>query len=272
MTPVLYVVGLGPGSAALLPPLARRAIRSSSVLVGYSRYLALLPARLLADKKLVSSGMKNEMARCGAALDAVLSGENTALVSSGDPGIYALAGLVYELADQRKLKPEDIAIEVIPGVPALCAAAALLGAPLAHDFAVISLSDLLTAWELIERRIEHALAADFTLVVHNPRSCGRNWQLNKLLELAIAARGKNGCIGLVRNAYRENEHISILTLGDFDPDAADMLSILIVGNSETRVWGAEAGQKGEKQPHGARMYTPRGYLKKYPLERRQGIF
>jgi precorrin-3B C17-methyltransferase len=240
------------------------------VVAGYSRYLALLPQGLLADKKLVHSGMRNEMERCAAAMDAVLSGETAALVSSGDPGIYALAGIVYELADKRKLKPEDLAIEVIPGVPALCAAAALLGAPLAHDFAVISLSDLLTAWEIIERRIEHALAADFTLVIHNPRSRGRNWQLNKLLELAIAARGKNGRIGHVRNAYRENEHISILALGDFDPGAADMLSILIVGNSETRMWG-EAGQKGE-QARGAKMYTPRGYLKKYSVEYGPGIF
>jgi precorrin-3B C17-methyltransferase/cobalt-precorrin 5A hydrolase/precorrin-3B C17-methyltransferase len=237
---------------------------SSAVVVGYSRYLDLLPEALLEGKKLVRSGMRNEIARCNAAMDAVLSGENTALVSSGDPGIYALAGLVYELAGKRKLSPADLSVLVFPGIPALCAAAALLGAPLAHDFAVISLSDLLTDWGTIEKRITHALAADFTLVIYNPRSPERDWQLNKLLELSIAARGEKGYIGLVRNAYREKEQVAILTLGGFNPALADMLSILIVGNSETRVWGGESGQTGQDWLKGARMYAPRGYFKKYP--------
>jgi precorrin-3B C17-methyltransferase len=259
---VLYIVGLGPGSMDLLPPLSRHALMSSRVIVGYTRYIGFISAELLAEKKMVQSGMKDEIGRCNFAIDAVLSGETTTLVSSGDAGIYALAGLVYELAEKRGLKPADLNIEVLPGIPALCAAAALLGAPITHDFAAVSLSDLLTDWSKIEKRIEHALAGDFVLIVYNPRSQKRNWQLNKLLELAIAVRGKDGYIGLVRNAYRENSRVVISTLGEFDPEEVDMLSILIVGNSETRVWGA-VENKENAWSFGARLFTPRGYFKKY---------
>ncbi|MDR2891740.1 MAG: precorrin-3B C(17)-methyltransferase [Deltaproteobacteria bacterium] len=276
----LYVVGLGPGSPDLLPPRALHALEASQVLIGYQRYLDLLPPDLLCTRRLVRSGMTDEISRCNQALDAVLTGETVSLVCSGDPGVYAMAGLVYELAAERGLVcgpaagynalcdsaavsgiEKAIDIRVVPGIPALCAAAALLGAPLMHDFASLSLSDLLTPWELIEKRAECALAGDFVLVIYNPRSGKRTRQLERVLEMALAERGQQGVIGLVRNAERMEQVVELCRLADFDPARADMLSIIFIGNSQTRLLPDVNG--GSNWRLGARMVTPRGYLKKY---------
>lgn len=252
--PTLEVVSLGPGDAALLTPQCRAALDRAEFIVGYGRYLDLVPPELLAGKDLLSTGMTGEMARADAALAAARAGRRVAVVSSGDAGVYAMAGLVLELAEQRGLL-EVLDIRVLPGVPALAAAAALLGAPLTHDFACVSLSDLLTPWETIERRLDAAAGADFVLALYNPRSRRRDWQLPRALEIIARHRGPQTPVGLVRNAFRPGQEILTAQLSAFDPAAADMLSILFVGNSATRL---AAG----------RMLTPRGYLDKYGYDPR----
>lgn len=241
----LSIVGLGPGSEVCLTPQAWRALSESACIVGYARYVALVPEALRAGKRIVSNGMRQEEERCAAAVESSLSGVATALVCSGDPGIYALAGLVLEQLEERGLL-EAIPLEIVPGIPALCAAAALLGAPLMHDFACVSLSDLLTPWETIERRLRAVFAADFVVVIYNPRSRGRDWQLDRALELARAERAPACPVGIVRNACREGQSVRVATLDSVCSAEVDMLSLVIVGNSETRRMG----------PY---MATPRGY-------------
>ena len=183
----LYIIGLGPGDASLLAPEALHCLERSAVIAGYSGYIAQLPEALLAGKRIVSTGMRAEVQRVDAALDSALAGESTAMVCSGDPGIYAMAGLVLERLEKRGPACAGLPVHVVPGIPALCAAAALLGAPLMHDFACVSLSDLLIPWETIARRLECALAGDFVLVLYNPRSNRRIRQLEEALALAKSA-------------------------------------------------------------------------------------
>lgn len=248
----ITVVGLGPGDAALLPPLARAALVRARAIVGYKGYIELVEPEILAGRQVLSTGMTGEVERCGAAIDLAMQGVETAVVSSGDAGVYAMAGLVLELMEARGLL-DALELEVVPGIPALCAAAALLGAPLMHDFAVISLSDLLTPWELIERRLAAAAAADFVVVLYNPRSGRRKDQLPKALAVLAAHRPGGTPVGLVKRAYRPGQEVLVGTLDGLDPEAVDMQSILVVGNSATRLAGG-------------RMLTPRGYAGKYGLE------
>lgn len=251
----LRVVGLGPGDAFLLTPQARAALEEAEVLAGYSTYMEMVPAELKEGKICFSTGMMGEVERCRQAVDAALEGKRTALVCSGDPGVYALAGLVLELLEARGLA-ERPAVEIVPGIPALCAAAALLGAPLTHDFACVSLSDLLTPWELIRKRLEAALGADFVLGIYNPCSRRRTAPLEEALRLALSLRGPETPVGLVRQAFRPDQSVRVMNLADLNPAGVDMLSLLIIGNSSTRI--IEAGQ-------GRRMLTPRGYAGKYRL-------
>ncbi|WP_051822493.1 precorrin-3B C(17)-methyltransferase [Desulfonatronum thiodismutans] len=244
----LAVVGLGPGSPELLTPQARNILERSRAILGYGVYIDLIPRELLAGKQVLASGMRREMERCNQAVDLALAGVDTALVSSGDAGIYGMAGPCLEILEQRGVL-DQVDFEVVPGIPALAAAAALLGAPLMHDFAVISLSDLLTPWERILRRIDHAGRADFVLVLYNPRSRGRDWQLAKALEVAAEHLPPETPVGLVRNAFRSGQEVSMWTLATVPVDRVDMLSILFIGNSQTRALGT-------------RLLTPRGY----PLE------
>lgn len=224
----------------------------AEVVVGYKTYMALMDADLVAGKETVSTGMRGEMARCRTAVERCRSGKETALVSSGDAGIYGMAGLVLEILDQEGLT-EQVDVEIVPGIPALASAAALLGAPLMHDFAVVSLSDLLTPWETIRKRIDAAAGADFVIVVYNPRSKKRHWQLEEAIGLVRAHRAASTPVGVVRNAAREGESVMVTTLDALPVDRVDMLSILIIGNESTRVLGG-------------RMVTPRGYLDKYEME------
>lgn len=241
----LSVVGLGPGRAELLTPQARGVLEKSQAILGYSVYVDLIPAELLEGKQILTSGMRREVERCARAVDLALQGKDTALVSSGDAGIYGMAGPCLEMLEERRAL-DLVEMEIVPGIPALAAAAALLGAPLMHDFAVISLSDLLTPWELILRRIEHGCLADFVIVLYNPRSKGRDWQLAKALEVAARHRRPTTPVGLVRNAHRSNQETSVWTLETIPVERVDMLSILFIGNSQTRKLGR-------------RMLTPRGY-------------
>ncbi len=247
--PGLKVVGIGPGDASQLTFQARDALVWAEVVAGYGPYLDLLPLELLQGKERIASGMTREIQRCEQAIAAALAGRATVVVSSGDAGVYGMAGLVLELVQQQGVA-ERLEVEVVPGVPALMAAAALLGAPLVHDFAAVSLSDLLTPWEKIEERISLAARADFVLGVYNPRSTRRTWQLPRAKELLLQEKSAQTPVGLVRQAYRQGQHVSCCTLEALEPENVDMLSILVVGNSSTCFLDG-------------RMVTPRGYFAKY---------
>ncbi len=213
--------------------------------MGYKPYLALVED-LLAGKALVTSGMKEEMPRAQAAIDTALAGKRTAVVSTGDAGVYGMAGLVLELL------PEGcgVTVEVVPGVTAASAAAACLGAPLMNDFAVISLSDLMTPLPVIERRLCAAAEGDFVIALYNPRSHRRHEPFARALAILRAARAPETPVGLVRDALREGQQVTLTTLGDLDETAVDMLTTVIIGNSGTVI-------------KDGRMVTPRGYIEKY---------
>lgn len=242
---LLSVVGLGPGDSSLLTPQAAHCLEQARTIVGYPLYVELVPPRYLEGKTVLTSGMRHEIDRCTAAIDAALGGSPTAVVCSGDAGIYGMSGLVLELLEQRGLL-DTITLEVVPGIPAVCAAAALLGAPLMHDFACVSLSDLLTPWEAIEQRLHAAFSADFVLALYNPRSRGRDWQLGHAMDIARSYRAPDSPVGLVRKAYRPDQQVTVCPLRDFDPAHVDMLSLVIVGNSSSRMVGQH-------------ILTPRGY-------------
>jgi len=253
------VVSLGPGFPDYIIPQAKAALDAAQVVAGYRTYIDLL-APLLSHQEVLASGMKAEVKRCQAAIDRARAGQRVALVSSGDAGIYGMAGLVLEICAARGLKvgpPEgveevDLHLEVIPGVPALAAAAALLGAPLMHDFAVISLSDLLTPWEIIQKRVELAAAGDLVIVLYNPKSKKRNWQLGAVRDLLLKAKDPATPVGIVSRAMREGQEVVITTLDNMLEHPVDMQTIIMVGNSQTFTYG----------PY---MITPRGYLNKYEV-------
>ena len=240
----LYIVGIGPGHLKHLTYEAREAIESAEVVVGYTTYLKLIEP-LLAGKEVFSSGMTREVDRCKESIRLAAEGRAVALVSGGDAGIYGMAGLVLELAGSNPAR--DIDIIVVPGISAVQAAAALLGAPLMHDFAVISLSDLLTPWVAIEKRLAAAATADFVIALYNPRSKGRALHIERARAILLASRSPLTPVGIVRNACRDGEEKIITTLVDMPVERIDMFSLVIIGNSATFVDG-----------HG-RMVTPRGY-------------
>lgn len=241
--PRIRVVGIGPGGAGHLTEKAKEAIGSADAVVGYTRYVELVSG-LLAGKEVFSTGMTREVERCRKAIELARAGRTVAVVSSGDAGIYGMAGLVLELLDEV----ERAAVEVVPGVPAFVAASALLGAPLMHDFASISLSDLLTDWAVIEKRLEAAAQADFVIALYNPKSTKRVEGLGRALEIIGRHRGPSTPVGIVRNATREDEQATLTTLKDAPSfaDTIDMLTILIIGNSSS-------------YSSNGRFVTPRGY-------------
>ncbi len=245
----MTAVGLGPGGEEHMTPAASRALTEAEVVVGYTTYLGLLHEETLRDKEVVSTGMTGEIQRCRTAVERALQGRSTAVVCSGDPGIYALSGLLLELLLERGVL-DRVPFRVVPGVPAFCAAASLLGAPLMHDFAVVSLSDRLTAWKTIERRIRAAMDGDFVLALYNPRSKTRTWQLPRVLEVITSRQGGQRPAGLVKSASREGEQVKLTTVEALDPEEVDMFTTIIIGNSQSRT-------------HNSVMFTPRGYMAKY---------
>lgn len=251
MNGTLYVVGIGPGGHEHMTFAAREAIEGADTVVGYKTYLDLV-APLLSGKEVVSSGMKKEVDRCREALELARAGRRVALISSGDSGIYGMAGLVLELVGPDPLTEPEIVI--VPGVSAVQAAASRLGAPLMHDFAVISLSDLLTPWSLIRRRLDCAGRADFVVALYNPRSKGRVRQLDEAREILLRHRNPQTPVGIVRNACRPNETVTVTDLEHLVEQEVDMLSLVLIGNSATRLDSA------------GRMLTPRGYREKYLVE------
>ncbi|HIJ89926.1 MAG TPA: precorrin-3B C(17)-methyltransferase [Deltaproteobacteria bacterium] len=244
----LYVVGTGPGSAKHMTPAAGEALGAAEVIVGYQTYLDLIP-EFLVGKEVIASQMMKEVDRCRKALDLAAEGKKVALVSGGDPGIYAMAGLVFEMAREQG---SSVDIEVIAGIAAINACAARLGAPLMHDFAAVSLSDLLTPWEKIEKRLEAAASADFVLAIYNPKSKKRAEHIVRAREILLAHRAPETPVGIVTAATRENERIVLTTLGKMLESEIDMQTTIIVGNSMTFAWQGF-------------MVTPRGYAAKYAL-------
>ena len=231
--------------------MASQVLAGADMVAGYAAYIDLVPPALLAGKDVCATGMTGEVARCRAALEAAAAGRDVALVSSGDAGVYGMAGLALEMLESMNLA-DAVEFGVVPGIPAVCAAAALLGAPLTHDFAVISLSDLLTPMEVITRRLTAALAADFVIALYNPRSRRRASHLEAALTLARSHRAPQTPVGMVKNAFRPGQEIRVSTLAEADPSFADMLTLVLVGNASTRL---AAG----------RVLTPRGYAGKYAL-------
>jgi cobalt-precorrin 5A hydrolase/precorrin-3B C17-methyltransferase len=245
----LAIVGIGPGDPAWRTPAASAALDAATDIVGYTLYLDLLgPA--IAGKARHASGLGSETERARQALDLASFGRSVALVSSGDAGIYGLASLVFELIDREdKSAWRRVALDVIPGVSALQAAAARAGAPLGHDFCAISLSDLLTPWPMIARRLAAAAAGDFVIALYNPRSARRATQLAAARGILLAHRAIGTPVAVARNLGRADESLVLTTLGELDPESVDMLTLVLVGNSETRLIPG-------RQP---RIYTPRGY-------------
>ncbi|KIL98192.1 Cobalamin biosynthesis protein CbiG / Cobalt-precorrin-3b C17-methyltransferase [Paramagnetospirillum magnetotacticum MS-1] len=249
----LFVVGIGPGTPQWRSPEASAAIEASSDLVGYGLYLDLL-GHAVHGKARHESALGAEEARAAKALDLAAEGRNVSLVCSGDPGIYALATLVFELLDRKKRADWNrVEVVVVPGISALQAAAARAGAPVNHDFCTISLSDLLTPWESIETRLKAAAMADFVVCFYNPVSQRRRDQLPRARDILLSGRGPDTPVILARQLGRAGETVEVIRLADLDADKVDMLTMVVVGSSETRSFAA--GQK-------TWTYTPRGYGKK----------
>lgn len=239
---MINVVGIGPGDLKMMTFQAKEAIDNSQVIVGYKTYINLIKP-ILSDKEIVSNGMKQEIERCKEAIEIAKTGKTVAVISSGDAGVYGMAGLILELLEAEKL---DLKVNIIPGVTASTAAAALLGSPLMHDYCHISLSDLLTPMDLIEKRVELASQGDFVICFYNPRSKGREHHLERAFELIKKYKSADTVVGIVKNAAREDEEKIITTLEAIDYTLVDMTSIVIVGNNST--------YKADDL-----MITPRGY-------------
>jgi cobalt-precorrin 5A hydrolase/precorrin-3B C17-methyltransferase len=236
----LSIVGIGPGARDLLAPRAVAALRRAAVVVGLGQYVDQVRDLLRPGTRVLASGLGQEEERARTAVAAASAGQAVALIGSGDAGVYAMAGPALELAGG------DIDVDGVPGLTAALAAASRLGAPLAHDHAYISLSDLNTPWEIIERRVRAAAEGDFTVCLYNPRSRTRDWQLPKALAILAEHRPPETPVGYVRNAFRPGETTTLTTLRDIDPAAIDMFTVVIVGSSHSRT---VAG----------RFVTPRGY-------------
>lgn len=237
---MIYVVGLGPGSPGQMTADALAALEKSDVIAGYDTYIALVRDRF-PDKSFLSTPMRREPERCRMALEAAKD-RTVSMICSGDAGVYGMAGLMLELAEEYGW-PE---IEIVPGVTAACSGAALLGAPLIHDFAVISLSDLLTPWELIQRRLDAAGQADFCICLYNPSSKKRSDYLKRACDILLRSRKPDNAAGLVRNVGRTGESAWVTTLGELRETQTDMFTTVFVGNSQTKLLNGK-------------MVTPRGY-------------
>ena len=240
----LYVIGLGPGGALDMSGRARAAVEACEVVAGYTVYVDLLRDEF-PDKEILTTPMRKEVERCRMALEEALTGRSVAMVCSGDPGVYGMAGLIYELA--HEYPPVDI--EVIPGVSASNGGAAVLGAPLMHDYCVISLSDLLTPWEKIEKRLVAAAEADFVISLYNPSSHKRPDYLQRACDILLAHKDGSTVCGTVRNIGREGEEAQVMTLSELRDTPVDMFTTVFIGNSQTVELDG-------------RMVTPRGYLQR----------
>lgn len=249
----ITVVGFGPGSMNDITYAALEALKCCDVVIGYKYYFQFISQYIAPNTQCVDTGMRQEEKRAIEAFRLANQGLNVVVISSGDANIYGMSPLVWEI----KLRENSpIEVEVIPGVSAFQKAAALLGAPIGHDFCVISMSDLMTPWEKIEKRIEGAAIADFITAIYNPKSKGRYWQLYRLKEIFLQHRDESTPVGYVRQAGRDEELIQTTTLGEFDPEDIDMFTVVIIGNSQSQIVSED------------KLLTPRGYYRNQENEQK----
>lgn len=234
----LYVIGIGPGGLEHMTLRAKEAIKESNIVVGYNKYIDMIKP-LVENKELFSTGMRGEEARCRKALELSKEDNTVALISTGDSGIYGMAGLILQMQ-------KDENVEIITGVTASSAAGSVVGAPLMHDNCNISLSDLMTPYELIKKRVRNAADADMIISLYNPRSKGRPHYLREAIEIIKEYRDLNTPVAVVRHALRDGQEYKLFNLENFDEEVVDMFSIVIVGNSQSFV------KEGK-------FITPRGY-------------
>lgn len=237
----IFVVGLGPGGVEQMTKRAYEALQKCDVIAGYNVYVNLIKDDF-AGKEFLSNGMRKEVDRCKLALDEALKGKTVAMISSGDAGVYGMAGIMCQVAEGHP----EVEIEVVPGITAACSGAAVLGAPLISDFCLISLSDLLTPWEKIEKRLDCASQADFCICLYNPSSFKRHDYLQKACDIMLKNQPGTSPAGIVRNIGREGEEYELTTLAELRDKKVDMFSTVIIGNTQTQIING-------------RMVTPRGY-------------
>ncbi|TCP55798.1 cobalt-precorrin 3 C17-methyltransferase [Tumebacillus sp. BK434] len=250
----LLIIGFGPGSFQHITERAREALQESDVIIGYNTYVDLIRG-LLTDQEIVRTGMTEEVSRAIEAVRQAELGKKVAVISSGDAGVYGMAGLVYEVLVQKGWREADgVEVEVIPGISAINSCASLLGAPVMHDACTISLSDHLTPWELIARRIEAAGMGDFIVALYNPRSGKRTRQIVEAQQILLNYRSADTPVGLVKSAYRDRQSVVLTTLGEMLEHDIGMLTTVIIGNTSTFVYDGK-------------MITPRGYQRKYTLDK-----
>ena len=241
----IIVAGIGPGSQEDITPAVLDAVREADAIVGYKYYFQFIEPFVKEGCDCIDTGMKKERERALQAFELAEQDKNVVVISSGDAGLYGMAPLIYEMKQERH---SDIEIYTLPGISAFQKAASLLGAPIGHDVCLISLSDLMTPWEVIERRIKAAAMGDFVTAIYNPKSHGRYWQLYRLQELFLKECSKETPVGYVRQAGREEQEIKVTTLGAFDPEDVDMFTVILIGNSQSYVADGK-------------MITPRGYYR-----------
>ena len=250
---ILYVVGIGPGAQDHATPAALKAIAESQLVVGYSTYIKLV-RHLLEGKEIIKTGMTEEIGRARAAIERARDGATVSLISSGDAGVYGMAGLVFQVLKEMGWKRGDSPeLRLIPGMTALNSCASLVGAPLVHDSCSISLSDLLTPWSVIERRIEAAASADFVIGLYNPASGRRTRQIVDAQAIIRRHREGNTPVALVKSAYRDMEQVILTDLDNFLDYEIGMLTTVIIGSSNTFMFEGY-------------MVTPRGYTNKYSFD------
>ena len=244
----IIIAGLGPGSPENMTPAVMEAVKEADIVVGYKYYFQFIKPFIKPECECIDTGMKKERERAEMAFKLAEQGNTVVVISSGDAGIYGMAPLIYEMKRERVTNglPADIEVMSLPGISAFQKAASLLGAPIGHDLCIISLSDLMTPWEVIERRIKAAAIGDFVTAIYNPKSHGRYWQLYRLQELFLQERDADTPVGYVRQAGREEQEIKLTTLGDFNPEDIDMFTVVLIGNSQSYI--AEG-----------KFITPRGY-------------
>lgn len=223
------MVGIGPGSKCEISQKALDVLKNSETIVGYKLYIDLVK-EIIGKKHIIESTMRKEVDRVESAICEAQKGKTVCIISSGDPGVYGMAGLALELACKKNI---NLPIEIVSGIPAANAAAAALGAPLMHDYVVISLSNLLTPWEIIEKRLKCAAEADFVMVIYNPKSVQRDWQIGKTAEIVLRHKSPNTPVGIVKNVSRDDESIIVTTLDKMVSHPIDMTTIIIIGNSTT---------------------------------------
>jgi len=241
------IIGLGPGAEGAVTPDAQAALGAAQDIIGYGPYVARVQLR--PDQERHASDNRVEIERARHALDLAAGGRRVAVVSSGDPGVFAMAAAIFEALEADPARWEGVAITVIPGITAMLAAAARLGAPLGHDFCAINLSDNLKPWELVEKRLRHAARGDFAMAFYNPSSRSRPWQFARTLEILREECGPDTVIVFARNVTRDDERFAITTLAEARPEQADMRTVVIVGSSLTRLI-----ERGADRPI---VYTPR---------------